>query len=99
MPECCGVIGELCRTLYGAMIGKVGSASNDPMAQVVELLRPHMLGWKRIVARGDWGIRFPADDAVAFGLITFDRCELHGQDHAPIGLAKGDYLLRLKPSE
>ena len=45
------------------------------------------------------GIRFPVDDGIAFGLITFGRCELHRQSHTPISLAKGDYLLMPRPSE
>ena len=69
------------------------------MAQVVDVLKPHMVGWKRIVARGDWALHFPAADGIAFGLVTFGRCELRLHGHAPIDLSKGDYILMPKPSQ
>ncbi len=73
------------------------ASSGDPIAQIVDLLRPRILGWKKIIGRGDWAACFPADDGIAFGLVTAGCCDLRREDSEPVSLSWGDYLLMPKP--
>jgi AraC-like DNA-binding protein len=69
----------------------------DPLTQLVELLRPRALLWKRLTARGDWAWRFPTDAGVVFGLVISGRCrfQLPGAEEQELG--PGDYLLMAAP--
>ena len=73
--------------------------SVDPLAQLVDLLRPRTLLWKHMVWRGDWGLRMPADHGVVFGHVVTGRCryQLPGAEEAT--LDAGDHLLLTKPGQ
>lgn len=68
-------------------------------AQLIDVLNPRVLGWKRVLARGTWDMVMPALNAVAFGVMSSGRCELILPERQPIGLSAGDCLLLTRPSE
>lgn len=73
------------------------TSSADPMAQVVDLLRPHIVSWKQFIGRGDWRLQFSQDRGIIFGLVTSGTCELRRHDYPSTTLSKGDYLLMPRP--
>jgi len=68
----------------------------DPLAEVIGLLRPRIVLWKRIEGRGRWALRFAANPDVNFGVVTTGRCTVRcGNDTVP--LTEGDFLLLSGP--
>ena len=70
---------------------------DDPLTQLVALLRPRSFLWKRLVGRGAWEWRLPAVDGVVFGSVVTGRWrfELPGTGEREVG--RGDYLLITNP--
>jgi AraC-like DNA-binding protein len=71
----------------------------DPLSQIVGLLRPRALVWKVAKARGDWAIRYPANDGVVFCLIAAGSCWLDLPSAPSRRLDEGDFLLLTAPPE
>ena len=70
----------------------------DPIAQVVELLRPHALHrCRHMHGRGDWAVRFPEDSKVVFGLIAAGSCHLDFPGFEARRLRAGDFVLMNAP--
>jgi AraC-like DNA-binding protein len=69
----------------------------DPLAQTIDLLRPKALRWKQLEATGDWCLRFPATNGVAFCLVQAGHCELTLGAGPPVHLGEGDYVLLAAP--
>lgn len=70
----------------------------DPLAQVVNLLRPKTLLWKRIEGRGSWGLTFRANPEINFGTVLTGACLLLRAGKPPLTIRAGDFLLQTKPS-
>ncbi|KIZ45355.1 MULTISPECIES: AraC family transcriptional regulator [Rhodopseudomonas] len=70
----------------------------DPLTQLVELLRPKALAWKRMMGRGDWAWRFHSQSGVAFGLVVRGACRLRPRDGGERPLGVGDCLFITGPS-
>ncbi|MFJ8789109.1 AraC family transcriptional regulator [Streptomyces sp. NPDC102462] len=69
----------------------------DPLADLMRLIRPHAVLWKRIEGADRWAIRFPANSDITFGTVTRGHCLLLGCGPA-LELAQGDFLLLSGPS-
>ncbi|MBW6399889.1 AraC family transcriptional regulator [Roseomonas sp. HJA6] len=65
----------------------------DPLATVIDLLRPHTAVSKPITGRGDWGVRYAAHDMPGFALVLDGGCWLAPDGHAPLRLVRGDFVL------
>jgi len=70
----------------------------DPLDQLVDMLRPRALVWKRVTGRGDWAWRFPATEGVVFGRLVSGRCRFNLPGTQERNLEAGDYLLLTRPS-
>jgi len=68
------------------------------MTQLVELLRPKALAWKRLIGRGDWAWRFRNEGGVAFGLVASGTCWLQPKGGDERQLRPGDCLFMAGPS-
>jgi AraC-like DNA-binding protein len=68
----------------------------DPLADIVGLIRPRAVLWKRLDGAGDWAVRFPANSDVNFGMVTDGSCVLLGAG-PPRALAAGDFVLLCGP--
>jgi AraC-like DNA-binding protein len=68
----------------------------DPLADVIGLLNPRVVLWKRIEGSGRWVLRFEANPDVNFGVVTTGHCWLRCEG-GPVRLAKGDFLLLSGP--
>ncbi|WP_216896071.1 AraC family transcriptional regulator [Nocardia alni] len=64
----------------------------DPLTDLVGLIRPRAVLWKRIECAGRWAIRFPADSDITFGTVTQGGCYLLRGDTV-LELSTGDFLL------
>ena len=69
----------------------------DPLTQTIALLRPRALLWKQLEAIGDWALRFPRNEGVAFCVVAAGRCVLQVADRKPCVLGEGDFLLLTAP--
>lgn len=65
----------------------------DPLSDVIALLRPHAAFSKPITGRGSWAVRYPADDAPSFSIITSGRCLITLGDGPAELLERGDFIL------
>lgn len=65
----------------------------DPLASVIDLLRPRTLFSKRIGGAGRWGVRYEAYRDPSFCLVLVGSCWLTVEGEAPLRLAAGDFLL------
>ncbi len=64
----------------------------DPLTDLVGLIRPRAMLWKRIECTGQWAIGFPAGTDITFGTVTQGGCYLiHGD--TLLELTAGDFLL------
>ncbi|MFD5573880.1 AraC family transcriptional regulator [Streptomyces cadmiisoli] len=66
---------------------------SDPLAQVVELLRPRAVFAKSISGAGAWGVRYSEFGEPGFCVVLEGRCLLTVAGHAPITLEQGDFIL------
>lgn len=66
----------------------------DPLTQLVELLRPHGLRWKRLDATGDWALQFRGHDGVSFCMVGKGDCDIQVEGQQGEHLGEGD-LVRL----
>ena len=71
----------------------------DPFAQLVNLLRPQTILWKRVEAAGDWGLAFPRSPDLIFGTVLVGECLLLRRNTRPVRLSASDFLLLSKPAK
>jgi AraC-like DNA-binding protein len=69
----------------------------DPLVQLVNLLRPQTLLWKRVEGAGGWGLAFPKSQDLIFGTVLGGECLLLRSRAKPVCLRAGDFLLLNKP--
>ncbi|MCR6726810.1 MULTISPECIES: AraC family transcriptional regulator [Agrobacterium tumefaciens complex] len=65
----------------------------DPLSDVITLLRPSTAISKPITGKGQWGVRYAAQNAPGFTIILNGECWITIADDAPVKLEKGDFLL------
>lgn len=65
----------------------------DPFSDLIALLRPHTAISKPISGRGQWGLRYAAQEAPGFTIILKGTCWLAVSGEAPLKLEKGSFLL------
>jgi AraC-like DNA-binding protein len=71
----------------------------DPLSHTLSLLRPQALLWKQARFNGDWAVRFPGNNGVAFCLIAAGNCRFETVGQAPQWLQAGDFVLLARPPE
>src|SRR5690242_7540548 len=68
-------------------------AMNDPLSEVIALLRPRAVASKPISGAGRWGVRYSAFGHPSFCAVLEGRCRLAVDGHRPLTLEAGDFLL------
>src|SRR5688572_24408392 len=68
-------------------------ARSDPLAAVIELLRPQTILSKIVSGAGRWSVRMPAYDDPSFGLVLTGSCFLDADGVGPMELEEGDFVL------
>ena len=66
---------------------------NDPLSEVIALLRPRTVFSKRISGAGRWGVRYSAYGSPSFCTVLEGGCRLAVDGHAAIALEAGDFVL------
>jgi AraC-like DNA-binding protein len=66
---------------------------DDPLSQMIELLRPRAVFSKGISAAGRWAVRYAEFGQPAFCAIIEGRCRLAVEGEEPIVLEEGDFVL------
>lgn len=67
---------------------------DDPLTQVVTLLRARAVLMNEIRGRGRWGIRFPAFGVTNFAIVAEGECWLRVGKDRPMPFRTGDFLLQ-----
>lgn len=70
----------------------IGSAT-DPLAQVIEILRPQAVFSKGISGAGAWAVEYSEFGRPAFAAMTLGSCRLTIAGQEPVILAAGDFVL------
>ncbi len=70
----------------------------DPVTQLIKLLRPHGLRWKRLNATGDWALQFRGHDGMSFCMVGKGKCEIQLEGQQREHLDEGDLVLLNAPS-
>lgn len=65
----------------------------DPLAQVIELLRPRAVFSKGISGLGRWAVRYAEFGLPGFCAMTEGRCRLAVDGEEPVVLEQGDFVL------
>ncbi len=65
----------------------------DPLAQVIEVLRPQTVFSKGISAAGNWAVQYPGFGHPAFAAMVEGRCRLWVDDAPPVVVEEGDFVL------
>lgn len=68
-------------------------SSSDPLAAVIELLRPQTVLSKVVSGAGRWSVRYAAYEDPSFGLVLDGSCFLDAEGVGAIELAEGDFIL------
>jgi AraC-like DNA-binding protein len=66
---------------------------NDPLSEVITLLRPRTVFAKSISGAGRWGVRYSEFGQPSFGAVLEGRCRLAVDGHAALTLETGDFVL------
>ncbi len=69
------------------------TASADPLAQVIALLRPRAIFSKSISGAGRWAVRYTAFGQPGFCAVTEGSCRLAVEGETPVVLKAGDFVL------
>lgn len=82
-------------TVYHAESAFRSQESNleDPLAQLMALLRPHAVFAKGISGAGRWGVRYSEFGQPSFAAVLEGRCRLAVDGHRPLALEAGDFVL------
>lgn len=85
-------------TIYDASSGMHSRSSGspdkaDPLAAVIELLRPEAVLSKLITGAGDWSVRYGAQEDPGFCLVLEGACFLAAEGLGTFALEKGDFIL------
>lgn len=66
---------------------------NDPLSEVIDLLRPRGVASKPISGAGRWGVRYSEFGHPSFCAVLEGRCRLAVDGHSPLLLEVGDFVL------
>lgn len=66
---------------------------NDPLSEVIGLLRPRAVFSKRISGAGRWGVRYSAFGQPSFCIVLEGSCRLAVDGQRPLSLESGDFVL------
>jgi AraC-like DNA-binding protein len=66
----------------------------EPLADVITLLRPRVLGTKAIHGAGRWAVRYSQVAHAGFGLVLAGECWLTVDGDKALRLSAGDFVLR-----
>ncbi len=66
---------------------------NDPLSEVIALLRPRTVLSKRISGAGRWGVRYSEFGHPSFCAVLEGRCRLAVDGHGSLTLEAGDFVL------
>jgi AraC-like DNA-binding protein len=66
---------------------------NDPLSEVITLLRPHTVLSKGISGTGAWSVRYSEFGQPGFCAVLEGRCRLAVDGQEPVMLAAGDFVL------
>ena len=66
---------------------------NDPLSEVITLLRPHTIVSKPISGAGRWGVRYSAFGQPSFCTVLEGSCRLAVDGHPALTLAAEDFVL------
>ncbi len=66
---------------------------NDPLSEVIGLLRPRTVFSKRISGAGRWGVRYSDFGQPSFCAVLEGRCRLAVDGHRALALEAGDFVL------
>ena len=66
---------------------------NDPLSEVIALLRPRAVFSRRHSAAGRWGFRYSAFGQPSFCIVLEGSCVLTVDGHRPLTLEAGDFVL------
>lgn len=73
--------------------GRRTHASSDPLAAVIELLRPQTVLSKVVTGAGRWSVRYAAYQDPCFCLVLDGSCLLDAEGIGTLELEEGDFLL------
>jgi AraC-like DNA-binding protein len=79
--------------MHSRASGGAGPATADPLAAVIELLRPEAVLSKIVSGRGRWSVRYAAYEDPCFCLILDGSCFIDPEGIGAIELREGDFLL------
>lgn len=65
----------------------------DLLSEIVALLQPRTVFFKRISGAGRWGVRYSAFEQPSFAAVLEGRCRLAVDAHRPLTLEAGDFVL------
>jgi AraC-like DNA-binding protein len=65
----------------------------DPIADVIQLLRPRAVFSKGITGAGRWAVRYSEFGQPGFCAVTEGRCRLRVEGEVPVVLEEGDFVL------
>ena len=68
-------------------------STTDPLAQVIELLRPQAVFSKGISAAGAWAVEYSEFGRPAFAAMTMGQCRLTIAGQDPVTVEAGDFVL------
>jgi AraC-like DNA-binding protein len=68
-------------------------ATNDPLSEVIALLRPRTVFSKRISGAGRWGVRYADFGQPSFCAVIEGRCRLAVDGYRALTLEAGDFVL------
>jgi AraC-like DNA-binding protein len=66
---------------------------NDPLSEIIALLRPRAVFSRRISGAGRWGVRYSAFGQPSFAAVLEGRCRLAVDGQRPLTLEAGDFVL------
>ena len=66
---------------------------NDPLSEIITLLRPRAVFSRRYSGAGRWGIRYSAFGQPSFCAVLDGSCRLTVDGHVPLTLEAGDFVL------
>src|SRR5437762_2966478 len=78
--------------MHSRSSGSDSSPKTDPLAAVIDLLRPQTIFSKVISGRGKWSVRYAPQDDPAFCVVLAGGCYLDAEGAGKVDLAQGDFV-------
>src|SRR5579862_649562 len=65
----------------------------QPLRALLELLRPRPVMLEIVTGKGEWSVRYPADERPRLCIVSAGQCWIEIRDELPEQLYRGDVLL------